>query len=40
MYAEYNGRPYSSMDTERCIVVFIASVSFLDEDSLQMVDKP
>lgn len=33
VYAEYNGKPYSSMDTERCIVVFVASVSFLDQAS-------
>eukprot|EP00282_Hemiselmis_andersenii_P035909 CAMPEP_0169429814 /NCGR_PEP_ID=MMETSP1042-20121227/2064_1 /TAXON_ID=464988 /ORGANISM="Hemiselmis andersenii, Strain CCMP1180" /LENGTH=343 /DNA_ID=CAMNT_0009540083 /DNA_START=11 /DNA_END=1038 /DNA_ORIENTATION=+ len=31
MYTECNGKPYSSMDTERCIVVFVAAVNFLDD---------
>ena len=29
-YIEFNGKPYSSMDTERCVVLFVKDVLFLD----------
>eukprot|EP00802_Teleaulax_amphioxeia_P007029 Tamp_07035.p1 GENE.Tamp_07035~~Tamp_07035.p1 ORF type:complete len:504 (+),score=106.82 Tamp_07035:818-2329(+) len=29
-YIEFNGKPYSSMDTERCVVLFVKDILFLD----------
>jgi hypothetical protein len=31
LYREFNGKPYSSMDTERCVVLFVKDVLFLDD---------
>ena len=33
LYIEFNGKPYSSMDTERCVVLFVKDILFLDESS-------
>jgi hypothetical protein len=31
LYVEFNGKPYSSMDTERCVVLFVKDILLLDD---------
>ncbi len=31
LYVEFNGKPYSSMDTERCVVLFVKDIVLLDD---------
>lgn len=40
MYVEFNGKPYSSMAAERCIVMFIKDVNFLDDGSAAKGGRP
>ena len=40
MYIEFNGKPYSSMAAEKCIVMFIKDVSFLDDSSAARGGRP